>query len=45
MILVNFTKEFDLVNREALWVIVKERGCATKFVNILKLGSELKHVC
>ena len=34
---VDFTKAFDLVNCEALWIIVEKMGCPPKFVNILKL--------
>ena len=33
---VDFTKAFDSVNRNALWVIMKKMGCPPKFVAILK---------
>lgn len=36
MTFVDFTKAFDLVNREALWVIVGKMGCPQKFINILR---------
>ena len=34
--IIDLTKAFDTVNREALWVILSKLGCPTKFVNLIR---------
>lgn len=36
MSFVDFTKAFDTVHRDALWIVMSKMGCPEKFVNILK---------
>ena len=35
-VLVDLTKAFDTVNREALWIILAKIGCPSTFVNMFK---------
>ena len=34
---VDLSKEFDTVNREALWVVLEKSGCPSKFVRMIRL--------
>ena len=35
-VFIDLTKAFDMVNRQALWVILSKMGCPTKVVNLIR---------
>ena len=39
-VFVDLTKAFDMVNREALWVILSKVGCPRKFTHIIRLFND-----
>ena len=36
IVFIDFTKAFDTVPREALWIVLQKFGCTNKFTNLLK---------
>ena len=36
IVFIDFTKAFDTVPREALWIVLQKFGCKNKFANLLK---------
>ena len=35
-VFIDFTKAFDTVSREALWIVLQKFGCPIKFINLIK---------
>ena len=36
VVFIDFTKAFDTVSREALWIVLQKYGCTDKIINLIK---------